>query len=777
VTAQSTDEELAAEQAVIDRAYDRIEAMRDQARRVADGMLDQGAGGTHSARLERDVRIHVTERRLAELRVGDAALCFGRTDHDDGERLYIGRMAVSDDTNDALIVDWRAPAAEPFYRATGRHPMGLTRRRHFVLRGRHLVGIDDELLDAELLGAGHDDDAMVLVGEGALLATLERSRTGHMGDIVATIQSEQDEVIRAPLPGILVVEGGPGSGKTAVALHRAAYVLYTHRFPLERAGVLLVGPNRIFLRYIEDVLPSLGEHTVVFATPSGLRPGTRVGAVDRPDTARVKGDARMVHVVARAVTQRQQALGQPVEIPWGRHRLTVSVADSARLVSRARRRSSAHNERRAALERLLVRHLVDQLVARGTNVADEARSDLQEGLRSEPGFVAAVNAMWPALTPEAFLHRFLASPVLVERAGRGLLDAAECDALHRPASPRTADVAWTDADVALLDEAAVVLGERPLPRVRSNGAADDDGSYAIERALDDAGAFDPQMRADLRRRLEAEAADVDAEVPDLATRTFGHVLVDEAQDMSPMQWRMLARRCPSGSMTIVGDLGQATGSTAPTSWEEVVAQLPQRRELRIATLTVNYRTPAEVMEMAARVLAEAAPNIVPPIAVRQAGVDPVFSCADPDDVVGATARAVKAEVAEVGSGKVGVVAPTGLVDALAEAVGPDLARTGADAGVLDARVAVLAPEMAKGLEFDAVIVVEPARVVAESPQGLRALYVALTRTTRRLHVVHSEPLPPALAASVVDPQTAAERPLPSDVTDPRQGQLWPREMR
>jgi len=761
-----TTDELAAEQAVIDRAYDRIEAMRQQARRVAEGMLDQGAGGTHSARLERDVRIHVTERRLAELRVGDAPLCFGRTDHDDGERLYIGRMAVSDDTNDALIVDWRAPAAEPFYRATGRHPMGLTRRRHFVLRGRRLVGIDDELLNAELLGADHDDGSLVLVGEGALLAALERSRTGHMGDIVATIQSEQDEVIRAPLPGILVVEGGPGSGKTAVALHRAAYVLYTHRFPLERAGVLLVGPNRIFLRYIEDVLPSLGEHTVVFATPSGLRPVTPVAGVDSPAAARVKGDARMVEVLARAVSQRQQALAEPVEIPWGRHRLTVSVHDSARLVSRARRRSSAHNERRTALERLLVRHLVDQLEARGTTVTDEARSDLQEGLRSEPGFVAAMNAMWPALTPEGLLHRFLASPELIARAGRGLLDASECAALHRPASPTTAEVAWTDADVALLDEAAVLLGERPLPRVRSNGADDDDRSYAIERALDDAGAFDPQMRTDLRRRLEAEAGEVDAEIPDLATRTFGHVLVDEAQDLSPMQWRMLARRCPGGSMTIVGDLGQATGAAAPTDWAEVVAQLPHRRELRIASLTVNYRTPAEVMDIAARVLAEAAPHIVAPVAVRRAGVAPIFSHSDPDEVLETTAQTVRDEVAEVGAGKVGVLAPVGLLGDLAAAIGPDLARTGADAAVLDAQVAVLAPEMAKGLEFDSVVVVEPARVVAESPQGLRALYVALTRTTRRLRVVSSEPLPPALA-------TPAGPAPADDLVLPRQVQLWP----
>jgi DNA helicase IV len=253
-----------------------------------------------------------------------------------------------------------------------------------------------------------------------------------------------------------------------------------------------------------------------------------------------------------------------------------------------------------------------------------------------------------------------------------------------------------------------------------------------------------------------------------------------------MQWRMLARRCPSGSMTIVGDLGQATGAAAPTDWAEVVAQLPHRRELRIASLTVNYRTPAEVMDIAARVLAEAAPHIVPPIAVRRAGVEPVFSETDPADVVETTAHLARDEVAEVGAGKVGVLAPVGLLADLASAIGPDLARTGADAGVLDARVAVLAPEMAKGLEFDSVIVVEPARVVAESPQGLRALYVALTRTTRRLRVVSSEPLPPALAASAGPaPAAAAAAPgatadgdgsaPPDDIVRPRQPQLWPRD--
>ncbi len=293
---------MQAEQAVVDRAYARLEAMRDAARAVSADVIETTPGGTHQARLERDVRVLLTERRLASLQVGEAGLVFGRTDATDGERRYIGRLAISDEDNEPLVVDWRAPAAEPFYRATPGAPMGLVRRRHFILRGRTLTGLDDELLTAEPTG-----DDLVLVGEGALLAALERSRSGRMADIVATIQREQDEIVRSPLPGIVVVQGGPGTGKTAVALHRAAYLLYTFRFPLERAGVLLIGPSRIFLRYIEQVLPALGEHTVNLATPADLVP-TPVRGRDVPAAARLKGDTRMAAVIAQAVVDRERGL-------------------------------------------------------------------------------------------------------------------------------------------------------------------------------------------------------------------------------------------------------------------------------------------------------------------------------------------------------------------------------------------------------------------------------------------------------------------------------------
>ncbi|MGH9268014.1 MAG: HelD family protein, partial [Acidimicrobiales bacterium] len=294
--------DLTEEQAHIDRAYARLEAMRQAALRLRQSALGPTAG-TPAALEERDALMRSSLARLEQLRLGQESLVFGRIDRDTGERFHIGRLAVWDEDQEPVVVDWRAPAAEPFYRATGRHPLGLVRRRHFLTSGRRLVSIDDEVFDLDAAAAA----SVTLAGEGALFAALERSRTGAMRDIVATIQAEQDEAIRAPLGGVLVVQGGPGTGKTAVALHRAAYLLYTHRFPLERQGVLVVGPNPLFLRYIDQVLPSLGETGVTLSTVAGLY-GTRPTGLDTPEAARVKGDARMTKVIARAVRDRQRAL-------------------------------------------------------------------------------------------------------------------------------------------------------------------------------------------------------------------------------------------------------------------------------------------------------------------------------------------------------------------------------------------------------------------------------------------------------------------------------------
>ena len=715
--------------------------MRSAARAVSEDVLDLGQGGTHSARFERDVRVEVTERRLAALREADAGLVFGRIDRQGGERLYVGRVAISDEHNEPLVIDWRAPAAEPFYRATPGQPLGLTRRRHFLLRGRQLVGIEDDLVSADA-----SDEGMVLVGEAALLASLRRARTGRMADIVATIQREQDEIIRAPLPGILVVQGGPGTGKTAVALHRAAYLLYTYRFPLERSGVLLLGPNRVFLRYIEQVLPALGEHTVTFATPAILLPRVRVTGTDTEEAARVKGDARMAKVLARAVRQRQRPLARPATIPLGGHVLILAPEVTTELVNRMKRRRGTHNERRSAFERLVARHLLDQWRQREGLEPDESLpEDIERRLRRQQAFISAVERMWPVLTPEDLLNDLFGVTALLRLAAGRILRDGEWKALERPRHSRLAEVPWTEEDIALLDEAARHLG--PVP-ARARPAEDvDDGERALfERSVEAAGDIDPLMRADILDHLARWTREPDDdEVPDLASRSFGHVLVDEAQDLSPMQARMIGRRCPGGSMTVVGDLGQASREHAADAWDDVITHLPHRRPVRHAELTVNYRTPIEVMDVAARVLRAATPGLSPPRSVRSTGEYPVFTPSPAGRrLVETAASAARSElVAQTAEGgRSAVIAPIALVEALRTAIGvPD---TGAAA--LEQPLAVYSVDGAKGLEFDGVVVVEPADIAAERRHGLRALYVALTRTTRRLQIVHAQPLPAGLAA-------------------------------
>ena len=747
-TSTTSHPEIRAEQAVVDRAYSRLEAMRDAARAVSADVIETTPGGTHQARLERDVRVQLTERRLASLQVGEAGLVFGRTDATGGDRRYIGRVAISDEDNEPLVVDWRAPAAEPFYRATPGAPMGLIRRRHFILRGRTVTGLDDELLTAEA-----PDDDLVLVGEGALLAALERSRSGRMADIVATIQREQDEIVRSPLPGIVVVQGGPGTGKTAVALHRAAYLLYTFRFPLERAGVLLIGPSRIFLRYIEQVLPALGEHTVNLATPADLVP-TPVRGQDGPGAARLKGEARMARVVAQAVGDRQRGLPAPIAVLWKGQRVRLSVRDSRRLVEQVKRRRGTHNERRVQVERLVVRHLLGQLDLEEDDASEgTARDEISRTLRADREVVTALERMWPVLTPEELLHDLWGWPALIRLAGRGVVDEAEVAMLHRPRSTRLADVPWTEADLPLLAEAMEYLG--PVAKRRRAGAGNGDGpaGWEREKVVAEMGDLDPQMRRDLLRHLEAIDARTttgEAESLELWDRTFGHVVIDEAQDLSPMQLRMIGRRVPSGSMTIVGDLGQASGSWAPPSWDDVVAHLPSsdRRPPRRAELTVNYRTPSEVMDVAARVLAVVAPDLTPSRSVRQAGTDPIFTAVDPASLDAAVLDAARAERDAVPDGKVAVLTSPSMVERIRtvlSAAGLSSARKGTE--LLDAALAVLPVQQAKGLEFDSVVVVEPAAIVDEHPHGGRALYLALTRTTRRLQVVSSQPLPAGLAAT------------------------------
>lgn len=737
--------ELSAEQRYVDEAYERLDAMREAARRVARGYSSVGRGGTHQARLEREAAEGMTRRRLAALDIGDLPLCFGRLDLAEGPTHYVGRISVTDAEKTPVVVDWRAPVSEPFYRATAVAPMDVVRRRHFLTRageGRVIVGIDDEVFDQ---GAA-DAAGLSVMGEGALLAALDRARTGRMGDIVATIQAEQDEAIRAPLPGVLVVTGGAGTGKTAVALHRAAYLLYTYRDRLATGGVLLVGPNTIFLRYIDQVLPSLGEEDVQLATPAGLKPRYRVRSDDAPEAARVKGDARLASVVERALRDREHPLARDLVVAVDGIVLRLRRETSGRIVDRARQQRGLHNEKRPRVVRAVVDHLREQyrreLGAAAPVDADWDR-ELGARLRRLPEVRAALERMWPVLSGAELIHDLCSFPGLVRSAADGILSRDEQEHLHRVRAASVRDVQWSEADLALVDEADALLGPPEAARPRRNRARRSTSDDAANRVVAELGVGGFVTAGEVARRYAGDAPSDGAGGGD-EPRTFGHVLVDEAQDLSPMQWRMLARRCPSGSMTIVGDFGQASKPGSARDWSDVLALLPDRSAPRVVALTVNYRTPAEIMDIAHEVLAAAAPDIEVTRAVRRTGELPRFERVEVDALVGRAAAAARDAVASEGT--VAVVAPADLHAALVEELA-DVGAVADTADALDAAVAVLDARDAKGLEFDHVVVVEPARLVTADARGLRLLYVVLTRATRRLLVLHAQPLPESLGAA------------------------------
>ena len=722
--------EFAAEQAYLLWAYECLEGMRGAAR-LLQYSIETGAGGTHQARFERDVVEDRAMERLARLQIGGESLLFGRIDRigtdgpGSGEKFYIGRLPVSDKEQNAVIVDWRAPMAESFYRATGAENLGLERRRHFATEAEHLVGIDDEVFSLERL---EHESGIDLVGTGALLSALGRARRGQMRDIVATIQREQDEIIRFGLPGALVVQGGPGTGKTAVALHRTAYLLYSHRFPLERQGVLVVGPSRLFIRYIGRVLPALGEHAVELASIDDLVADVAVRAIDSHETSRVKGDARMAKVIRRAVLTRQRVPREALRIRFGVTELVLSTDELAEVVQTIKRAHRVHNAARKHLQSIICDRLAERyreaLARFDRDGITFDRASIVSQLKRNDEVRTALDRMWPLLSPTVLLRDLFGAPALIKAAARDILSEAEQKALARPRGESIEDVRWTSADIALLDEAAIYLGALPA------------------RAHVPGGVVAPSEIPGQHRGLRAN------DPHEEGIRTYGHLVVDEAQDLSPMQLRMLGRRSLNGSMTIVGDIGQATGMWAPKSWDEVLAHLPVKRS-RTVELTVGYRAPSEVMDLAARVLAVAAPDLAVPRSVRTQGVAPAFVFAAPEEsLASAVARALLSLKADLGDGTVGILCPTSLVSTISD----DLGERGIELdpnGSMGDGMSVLAVSSAKGLEFDGVVVVEPSVIVEEAAQGLRSLYVAITRTTRLLAIVASEPLPEVLSSAAM----------------------------
>ena len=781
--------ELEQEQAYVSMLYQRLDELRERTRRQLERALRPDGGGHLQARLDRDAFVARHADRLAQLAAAEDGLCFGRLDLGDGSSLYVGRIGLLDEDREPLLVDWRAPAAQPFYRATPAAPCGVVRRRHLRTRARVVVDVDDDVLDLDALS---DAEREGLNGEAALLAALGASRTGRMTDIVATIQAEQDRVIRSDLPGILVVEGGPGTGKTAVALHRAAYLLYTHRDRLARRGVLVVGPNPTFLRYIEQVLPSLGETDVLLSTVEELHPGVEATGREPVEVATVKGDLRMAGVLAAAVRDRQRMPAAPVEIAVDDATLRLEPETCARAHALAGATGRPHNQARAifvrevatALARQVAERLEEDLRAVEVDESlfgpdeqlddsplldEEQLDDLRAELLATPAVRAALDRLWPELTPRQLLTDLFASEQRLEVAAPDL-SAAERALLLRPDPARSSGAppwgspdpsgGWTPADVPLLDEAAVLLGEddEAARRAAARRAEQERQELAYARGVlesatigdaaryaPDTSQLDPAVVAGRWRHPAATGTIADRARQD-RTWTFGHVIVDEAQEVSAMAWRMLMRRCPTRSMTVVGDVAQTGAPWGAGSWARALDPHAAGR-WRVAGLTVNYRTPAEIMAVAADVLAAVAADLQPPRSVREAGTAPWRLRLDPAELAARLPEVVAEEAAAVGDGKLAVVVPAERARPLGRPLVEALPAATAAQGpaVLDAPVAVLTVTQAKGLEFDAVVVVEPAEILGGSSRGGNDLYVALTRTTQRLGVVHSGPLPASLA--------------------------------
>ena len=733
---------VAEEQEFVDRAYSRLDQLRSQYREQrqkidanhgvgnAQGWTERDALATHFAELSS--RLDNVEERLV----------FGRLDMKDHATHYIGRISLLDEHSAPLLVDWRAPISAPFYQATAQEPLGVVRRRHIATRARTVTSVEDELLDVDQ--AQHQ--GLTLQGEGALMSALSSARSGRMGDIVATIQGEQDRVIRASDRGILVVQGGPGTGKTAVALHRAAYLLYTQRERLERSGVLIIGPSRTFLRYIEQVLPSLGESGVVQMTIGDIVPGLSAQDDDPVEIAAIKGRAAFSCILREAVRliPRLPDRDQVLQV-WNR-RVTLRVKDVQEALSRARRSGRPHNVARESFAMGLMELLAGRLIVEAGDASstadidpDDLRTWMSE-IRDSVDARRAINLAWMPTQAPAFLRKLWSRPDLLTQANRKAgapLSVEDLSLLYR-----AQDEPLTISDIPLIDELEELLGTLDLASAQKRRAEEQREKEERERAneaLKATGMGGGIVTADMLMRQTQEAPSLRP----LAERaradrswTYGHIVIDEAQDLSPMAWRCLLRRCPSRSMTVVGDLDQKRGHRRPNSWKQALGPAARAFSEEFV-LSISYRTPRALTRIAQAVMAQhGTPVLYPMEAVRDVPdcyqvshthKDTLKECLS--QVVSTMEERLDREEGE-GKGRICVIVP----DAQAQLWHAD--ESGASA--LDQRVSYLTAAGSKGLEFDSVVVVEPGAIL---DQGSGDLFVALTRATHDLHAVTTTQLP------------------------------------
>ncbi len=733
------DEDLANEQSFVDNAYRILESLRSEYRRLQRGIEAEGAWGSPQARSERDAKAaHYGDQAMRLEQIEDR-LVFGRIDMDDARSHYIGRAGLPDEDGGRLLVDWRAPAAKPFYQATAANPSGVVRRRHISTRGRKVRTIEDDVLDAKRAS----EKGLSFQGEGALMSALASAREGRMNDIVATIQAEQDSIIRASSRGVLVVQGGPGTGKTAVALHRAAFLLYTHRERLERSGVLIVGPSRVFLRYIEQVLPSLGESGVVSITLGDLVPRVHAEHTDPSDVAQAKGTLAWIPTLKAAVRDLQRVPKEPKEFTIdGRSAvLTPAMVQQAR--ARARRSGRPHNVARDSFALELVDELTKQFA--GDDADPESLDWWCESVRSARDIRREINLCWMPTTALTLLKRLYARPDNLKRVARGL-SASDLELVYR-----TPDQSLTVSDIPLLDELEELLGTSDALEAASKVKRRREEEEELSRVR---AAIEGQNLGDgiVSAELLAEHVRGPAEWSPLAERAltdrtwaYGHVVVDEAQDLQPMAWHALLRRCPSRSFTVVGDLDQARGHVQPQSWHDALGPAARGLEDERA-LTISYRTPQTLTRLAQEVLSEVHHPVLYPLTSARDIPDALSDTFVPDpkrplwdviqEVVTAECAALDQELGK-GLGRVGIL----VGNERAEQWGADT--NGASA--LDSRVSFLSVVGAKGLEFDTTILVEPMEVLSDGPGDL---FVAMTRSTRRLHSVRTTGLPRAWTRAI-----------------------------
>lgn len=718
--------ELSVEQVKLDELYARLDELREENTARLGTVRITEVGGNHQHRSERDAFATLYEDQLIRLNSAEDGLCFGRLDFiADPEPSYIGRIGLTDANRQQILIDWRAPAAERFYQSTAASPSGVVRRRHLVTKNRKVTDLEDDVLDIEAL----DDDARSnLQGEGALIAALSTHRTGRMGDIVATIQAEQDAIIRQPLQGVLVVQGGPGTGKTAVALHRAAFLLYRHRERIAKSGVLLVGPSPVFLKYIEKVLPSLGETGALLLTPGQLYPGLDTEVSDAKNVAVIKGRSAMAAVLRNHIANYERIPEQDEELRVGSHTIWLRRRDVRGARDRARRSGDAHNAARHGFVSGLLKTLAEELAREmGLDGAGERLPELMEELRSSVDVRRALNLAWFPISPAGALRALLSKPHKLQDAASSLLTPAEQETLRRPSNAE-----FTIEDVPLLDELAELLGSSPQQTAARDESAREYAEAVLEMT-DTTSLIDAETLA-ARWAEEGPTISLAERAIDDREWTYGHLVVDEAQELSPMQWRVLFRRVPSKSATVVGDLAQSSHVDNTRTWDSILSEFVGDR-YGLQVLTVSYRTPQSVMDLANRYLHRHFPQLELVESVRQGGPDPRLERFNSTQgVVDALVPTVADEVEAAEGGKIAVIAPEALIDPVAEVLADfDIGRSVTG---LDHQIAVITPQQAKGLEFDSVVIVEPGLIAPEGHEdGVGALYVSLTRTTDRLCIL------------------------------------------